>query len=232
MKFILRSFSNETILVTAVNYLENEVDLIFTGVIPIIKKAWLVFNAQRIDATSFCQSLSNHMHYSLGKRDVFVLRNTIIALMKNQVENSQGLSLAKNAKLVLQIETWQGVETYSITLNLQRMYFGEIECWDAKVAYMGEIVSSLLEKVRRAVHIESPMVKVSRGMFLRKMEQISYFNALMKYSDTLAHPVMKKPNGWWYDPGKGYFSGYFFATDQDMQAMDMYIHFANWEEVE
>ena len=53
----------------------------------------------------------------------------------------------------------------------------------------------------------------------------------MKYSDHLSHPVKKKPNGYWYDEVKGYFSGYFFKNNRELEEMDLHAHFNNWEEI-
>lgn len=231
IKFQVRCQTEQLIVVTPLNFLESEIDLCFTGKIPRIRNAWVIFAGERINSTEFFRTLTNHMHYCLGKRDLYALRDTLIDLIKNQVKSIRNLDLTKSAKLVIQVETWQGLETYTITLNMNRLFLGEVRKWDAKVKDVGEAITSLLEKVKRRIMVENPRVTISEKMYLRKIQNISYFSVMMKYSDHLASPVSKPCNGWYYDPQKGYFAGYFFGSDEECQEMDMHVKFTNWEKV-
>ena len=46
------------------------------------------------------------MHYCLGKRDIYGLRERLIEVIKNQVKHISNLDMAKNAKLASRIVSW------------------------------------------------------------------------------------------------------------------------------
>lgn len=226
IKYIIKCFINENVLVTPNSIIENEIDQLFTGVVPIIRYAYILFMDEKIDATIFCRTLLNHTHYCTGRSDQFILRKKVIELFKMEVYDMRTLDQPLNSKLVIKIESWQGSEIHSITLNLKSI----VE--DCQIAdEIPKKISELLISSKKRIIVENPRLKVSRGMFLRKAPQISYIQPLMKHSDNQAQPVYKNPNGYWYD-GNNYYMGFFFGSDQEMQEMDMYIHFSNWEEIE